>query len=76
MPINIPMLQAMKKRYGAKKGQSVYFASENSGKKSFQKGVATAKRQGVTAAHLKDLKGKKGQAMIRHAQKVHKAHQK
>lgn len=59
MPINVPMLQAMQKKYGKKKGQSVYFASENSGKKSFAKGVKTAQKQGKTVAHLKDLKKKK-----------------
>lgn len=58
MPINVPMLTSMQKTYGKKKGQSVYFASENSGKKSFAKGVATAKKQGKTVAHLKDVKKK------------------
>lgn len=53
------MLKSMQKSYGKKKGQSVYFASENSGKKSFTKGVATAKKEGHTVAHLKDLKKKK-----------------
>ena len=58
MPINLPMFAAMKKKYGAKKGKQVYFASENSGKKSFAKGVKTAQKQGKTVAHLKDIKKK------------------
>ena len=58
MPINVPELTAMQKKYGKKKGQSVYFASENKGSKAFKKGLATAKKQGRTVAHLKDLKKK------------------
>jgi hypothetical protein len=59
MPINIPLINALKNKYGSKKGQSVYFGMENEGKKGFAKGVATAKKQGRTVAHLKDLKKKK-----------------
>ncbi len=59
MPVNVSMLKSMQKQYGKKKGQSVYFASENSGKKSFKKGLATAKKEGHTVKHLKDLKQKK-----------------
>lgn len=58
MPINVSMLKAMKKQYGAKKGKSIYFASENKGTKSFKKGLATAKKEHHTVAHLKDLKKK------------------
>lgn len=53
------MLKSMQKQYGKKKGKSVYFASENSGKKSFKKGLTTAKKEGHTVSHLKDLKQKK-----------------
>ncbi len=53
------MLKSMQKQYGKKKGQSVYFASENKGSKSFKKGLKTASKEGHTVAHLKDLKKKK-----------------
>lgn len=56
MPINKPLLSSLKKRYGAKKGTSVYFGMENKGSKGFQKGLKTAKNQGKTAARLKDIK--------------------
>lgn len=48
----------MQKQYGKKKGQSVYFASENKGGKAFKKGLKTAKSEGHTVKHLKDLKEK------------------
>lgn len=67
MPVNVPMLQAMQKKYGKKKGQSVYFASENKGKKGFAKGVRTASKQGLTVAHLKTLKTAKGKAVVKKA---------
>jgi len=56
MPINKPLLSSLKKTYGAKKGTSVYFGMEQKGSKGFQKGLKTAKKQGKTAAHLKDIK--------------------
>lgn len=59
MPINVSELKAMQKKYGTKKGQSVYFATENSGKKSFAKGLKTAKKEGHTVPHLRDMKSKK-----------------
>ncbi len=59
MPINVTLLKSLQKQYGTKKGKSVYFGMENKGKKSFKKGVATAKRQGHTVAHLKNLKKRK-----------------
>lgn len=58
MPINKPLLASLRKKYGGKKGTSVYFGMENKGSKAFKKGVATAKKQGKTAAHLKDIKKK------------------
>lgn len=56
MPINKPLMGALQKKYGSKKGTSVYFGMENSGSKAFQKGVKTAQKQGKTVAHLKDYK--------------------
>ena len=58
MPVNVSELKAMRSKYGAKKGTNVYFASENKNSKSFQKGIKTAKKEGHTVAHLKDLKKK------------------
>lgn len=59
MPINSSMLSKMEDRYGTKKGRSVYFASENSGKPSFKKGLATAKREGHTSKDLASYKRRK-----------------
>lgn len=56
MPINKPLLSSLKKQYGGKKGTSIYFGMENKGSTGFQKGLKTAKKQGKTAAHLKDIK--------------------
>lgn len=56
MPINKSMFNSMKKEYGAKKGEKVYFATENSGKASVKKGLATAKKEGHTAKNLKAMK--------------------
>ncbi len=58
-------MNSLVKKYGKKKGESIYFGMENSRGKmgqSFKKGVKTASRHGRTVAHLKDynkLKGKK-----------------
>lgn len=46
---------SLQKKYGKKKGTSVYFGMENKSSKAFQKGVKTAKKEG----HLKDYKKKK-----------------
>ncbi|MDE2026307.1 MAG: hypothetical protein KGJ07_07470 [Patescibacteria group bacterium] len=60
MPINVPLIKSLQKKYGMKRGTSVYFGMENKGSKAFKKGVKTAKKQGRTVAHLKNLrKGKK-----------------
>lgn len=53
------MLSAMEKKYGRKKGQSIYFASENSGKKSFRKGLKTAGAEGHTSSNLAAYKRKR-----------------
>lgn len=59
MPVNKHLAQNLKKQYGSKKGEQVYFAMENSNKKSFKKGLATAKREKHTVAHF-PKKGKNG----------------
>lgn len=59
MPINKPLISALRKKYGTKKGTSVYFGMANKGTKAFTKGLKTAKRQGKTVPHLKNLKKKK-----------------
>lgn len=59
MPINKSLLSGLKKQYGAKKGTSVYFGMEQKGGKAFRKGLSTAKKEGHTVSHLKDLKKKK-----------------
>lgn len=58
MPINVSEFNAMKKKYGAKKGKQVYFASENKGSKAFKKGIKTATKEGHTAKNLKSLSKK------------------
>jgi hypothetical protein len=58
MPVNTTLIKSLQKQYGKKKGTGVYYGLENKGSKGFAKGVATAKRQGKTVAHLKDLKKK------------------
>lgn len=58
MPINKTLISSLQKQYGKKKGTSVYFGMENKGSKAFKKGVATAKKEKHTVAHLKDLKKK------------------
>ena len=57
MPVNKSLAGSLKKKYGAKKGESVYYAMENKGTKSFKKGLKTAKKEGHTSA--KFPKGKK-----------------
>lgn len=59
MPVNKTLISSLKKEYGSKKGTSVYFGMENKGGKAFKKGLKTAKKEGHTVAHLKDLKKKK-----------------
>ena len=71
MPINIVLMNSLIKKYGPKKGKSIYFGMENEGKAGFQKGVKTASKQGKTVAHLKDLKsGKSGQMVKKVKSKV------
>jgi hypothetical protein len=51
MPINQSLAAALKKKYGAKKGEGVYFAMENSKGKTgaaYKKGLKTAKKEGHT----------------------------
>jgi hypothetical protein len=43
--INKHLATSLKKQYG-KKGESIYFAMENQGSKSFKKGLKTAKKEG------------------------------
>lgn len=65
MPINKSLMKNLEKNYGGKKGQSVYFAMENSGGKTgktFKKGVATASKEGHTAKDFKSYKKGKGKA--------------
>jgi hypothetical protein len=61
MPINTSLLKSLQKKYGSDKGTSVYFGMENKSSKGFKKGLKTAKKEGHTVKHLKDLKkGKYG----------------
>lgn len=56
MPINKSLAKALKKKYGAKKGENVYFGMEKSkGKtgKIYKKGLKTAKKEGHIQAHFK-----------------------
>ena len=61
MPINKTLYNKLVNEYGEKKGKSVYFGLESKGSKSFQKGLATAKKEGHTMAHAPKSKkrGKK-----------------
>ena len=38
MPVNKAMMKSMKKEYGAKKGEQIYYAVENKQKKKAHKG--------------------------------------
>lgn len=58
MPVNKSLATSLKKKYGSKKGESVYYAMENKGTKAFKKGLKTAKKEGHTS--IKFPKGKKG----------------
>lgn len=59
MPINNSELSAMERKYGKKKGRSVYFASENKGSQAFRKGLKTAASEGHTSANLAAYKRKR-----------------
>lgn len=59
MPINKSLYKALVKKYGAKKGKSVYFGMESEGKSSFKKGLKTAKKEGHTMAHAPKSKKRK-----------------
>lgn len=53
MPVNASLASSLKKQYGVKKGEKVYYAMENSKSKAFQKGLKTAKKEQHTQAHFK-----------------------
>jgi hypothetical protein len=57
MPVNKSLAKSLKKKYGSKKGESIYYAMENSGSKSFKKGLKNATKEGHTLK--KFPKGKK-----------------
>ena len=60
MPVNLSLAKSLKKSYGPKKGENVYYAMENSkGKtgRAYKKGLKTASKEGHTVA--KFPKGKK-----------------
>lgn len=62
MPVNKSLAKSLKKTYGDKEGEKVYFAMENSkGKtgKAYKKGLATATKEGHTVPHMKNLRKKK-----------------
>ena len=52
MPINKSLAAALKKQYGAKLGEQVYFGLEKKGGKAYKKGLATAKKEGHISAHF------------------------
>jgi len=57
MPVNKSLAKNLKKKYGAKKGESIYYGMENKGSATFKKGLKTAKKEGHTLK--KFPKGKK-----------------
>lgn len=64
MPINKSLAFALIKKYGKKKGESIYFGLENAkGKKgsAFRKGLKTAKREGHTVAKFPKKKKRKSE---------------
>ncbi len=73
MPVNKSLAKSLKKKYGAKKGESVYFGMENAGKPAFKKGMKTATKEGHTAAHMKDLKKKPAAKKVAPKKKPKKA---
>ena len=59
MPINKTLAAALVKKYGKKKGESIYFGLENAkGKKglAFRKGLKTAKKEGHVVAKFSKKK--------------------
>lgn len=48
MPVNKSLAKSLIAKYGQKRGESIYYGLENSGKKSFAKGLKTAKKEGHT----------------------------
>lgn len=55
MPVNSTLAKSLKRQYGSKEGERVYFAMENSGKPSFTKGLKTATKEGHTVKHMQEL---------------------
>lgn len=47
-PVNRTLADALIKEYGKKKGTDIYYSMEQTGSKSFKKGLKTAKREGHT----------------------------
>lgn len=58
MPVNNSLMDSLRKKYG-RKGTNVYYAMENSGKKSFRKGLKTAGAEGHTSSNLAAYKRKR-----------------
>lgn len=61
MPVNKHLARNLKKEYGDKEGEKVYFAMENSKGKTgaaYKKGLKTATKEGHTVAHMKTLRKK------------------
>jgi hypothetical protein len=59
MPVNKNLAKALVKKYGEKKGKEVYYAMENEKKKSFKKGMKTAKKEKHLVKNFPKKKGKK-----------------
>lgn len=49
MPVNRSLARALIKKYGSKKGKSIYYGMETKNSKGFRKGLKTAKREGHIA---------------------------
>ncbi len=58
MPVNKSLVESLKKKYGGKKGMSVYAGMEAKGEPAFKKGMKTATKEGHTAKSMKAVKPK------------------
>jgi hypothetical protein len=51
MPVNKSLAKALNKKYGAKKGEEIYYAMEADKSKAFKKGIKTAAKEKHTLKH-------------------------
>lgn len=58
MPVNATLMKSLKKKYGPKKGEQIYYSMEKSGSPSFQKGLKTAEKEGHVLGGKKKKKKK------------------